>query len=190
MRVRIVTVVAGLLVLGALFGMTGVPRDATARMQEASPEAQSDSTPEAADETSAATVTLVAFYQQDESGDFLTIGPVVINDFGVARPGTDGFSGRANFTDPDNDDLPRISLGDAVFDAYPLDPDDPDSVYRWLYLNNEQGERPATLVLQVECTDSPVYEGYTGTATFVSRSSEAGGVLVIVLNPPAGADAE
>ena len=66
-----------------------------------------------------------------------------------------------------------------------LDPDDPDTVFRWLYLNDEQGERPATLVMQIECTDSPAYEGYTGTATFVSRASEAGGVLVIVLNPPA-----
>lgn len=184
MRVRMMTAIAGLVMLGTLFAMTGAPRDATARMQEASPEAQTGGTPEA-EETTAATVTLVAFYQQDESGDFLTIGPVVTNDFGVARPGEDGFTGRANFTDPDNDDLPRITLGDSVFDAYPIDPDDPDSVFRWLYLNNEQGERPATLVMQIECTDSPAYEGYTGTATFVSRSSETGGVLVIVLNPPA-----
>jgi hypothetical protein len=190
MRVRIVAAIAGFVLLGALFGLAGTPRDATARLQDASPEAQADGTPEAGTDEPAAVVTLVAFYQQDVSGDFLTIGPVATNDVGVARPGTDGFTGRANFNDPDNDDLPRITLGDSVFDAYPLDPDDPDTVFRWLYLNDEQGERPATLVMQIECTDSPAYEGYTGTATFVSRASEAGGVLVIVLNPPADEEEE
>src|SRR4051812_47111072 len=110
MRVRTMAAISGLVLLGALFGMTGAPREATARLQDASPEAQVDGTPAAT--ASNAVVTLVAFYQQDASGDFLTIGPVVTNDVGVARPGDGGFTGRANFTDPDNNDLPRITLGD------------------------------------------------------------------------------
>lgn len=191
MRVRIVAAIAGLVLLGALIGTAGAPQGATARLQDASPEAdvEADGTP-VPEEPAATVVTLVAFYQQDESGDFLTISPVTTNPVGVARPSDDSEIGRANFTDPDNDGLPRITMSDSVFDGYPVDPDDPDTVFRWLYLNNEQGERPATLVIQVECTDSPFYEGYSGTATFVSRGAEAGGVLVIVLNPPVDADEE
>ncbi len=185
MRVRLLTMITGLVLLGALVGLTGGPNDARARLQDASPIADEagDSTPEAADER-VEVVTLVAWYQQDPSGDFLTIGPLTTNEALVARAEQGGLTGRADFDDPDNEDLPRITLGDSTFDAYPLDPDDPATVFRWLYLNDEQGARPATLVMQIECTSSPIYEGYTGTATFVSRASEAGGVLVIALTPP------
>jgi hypothetical protein len=150
-------------------------------LQEGTPAAEATNTPE----QGAAIVTLVAWYQPDPSGDFLQIGPITINQFQVAGPGDEssGLTGRADFDDPDNGDLPRITLGDSVFDAYPLNPDDPDTVFRWLYFNDEQGTRPATLVMQIEAKEGP-YQGSTGTATFVSRASESGGVLVIVLNPP------
>ncbi|HEY7030672.1 MAG TPA: hypothetical protein VH482_05050 [Thermomicrobiales bacterium] len=182
MRLRTIAAVAGLLLLGSLVGLAGAPNDARARLQDASPAAESSGTPEANQATQI--VTLVAWYQQDPSGDFLTIGPLTTNPALVARPGGDGDTGRANFNDPDNNDLPRITIGDSTFDAYPVNPDDPDTVFRWIYFNDEQGSRPATLVMQIECTASPAYKGYTGTATFVSRASEAGGVLIIVLNPP------
>lgn len=194
MRVRLLTAIAGLLLLGALLGSVAAPQDATARLQDASPaagaEAETEGTPEPeADDTSATMVTLVASYELDESGDFLSIQSLSTNSVGVARPGDDEI-GQANFTDPDNDGLPRITLSDSVFDGYPLDPNEPGTVFRWLYLNNEDGARPATLVIQVNCTDSPFYEGYSGTATFISRNSgeDADGVLVIVLNPPADED--
>lgn len=187
MRIRSLAVAAGVLLIGAIFGLTGAPLDARARLQDATPDAANGTPAAAATEAPARlnVVTLVAWYSQDTSGDFLTLGPLTTNQFLVAGAAEDGLTGTADFDDPDNNDLPRITLGDSVFDAYALDPEDPDTVFRWLYLNGEQGERPATLVLQIECTTSPAYEGYTGTATFVSRASDAGGVLVIVLNPPA-----
>jgi hypothetical protein len=187
MRVRLITMFAGVVLLGALAGLSGAPNDARARLQDASPaaEEEADGTPTAESNQRVEVVTLVGWYQQDPSGDFLTIGPLTTNEALVARPGEDGLTGRADFDDPDNNDLPRITLGDSTFDAYPLDPEDASTVFRWLYLNDEQGARPATLVMQIECTSSPIYKGFTGTATFVSRASDAGGVLVIVLNPPA-----
>lgn len=186
MRVRLIAAVTGLVLLSALAGLTGAPNDARARLQEASPEAETDGTPEADDET-VQVVTLVGWYEREADSDILNIGLLTTNPALVARPGTEGFTGEANFEDPDNDGLPRITLGDSVFDAYPVDPDDPGTVFRWLYFDNEDGARPATLVMQIECTSSPVYEGYTGTATWISRPQEAGssGVLVIVLTPPA-----
>jgi len=184
MRLRMIAAVAGLLLLGSLVGLAGAPTDARARLQDATPGAESTGTPEAETNQSVQVVTLVAWYQQDPSGDFLTIGPLTTNPALVARPGSEGDTGRADFDDPDNNDLPRITIGDSTFDAYPVNPDDPDTVFRWLYFNDEQGTRPATLVMQIKCTASPAYKDYTGTATFVSRASEAGGVLVIVLNPP------
>jgi hypothetical protein len=172
----------------ALVGLLGlasrIPDGAEARLQDdGTPTAEG--TPEA-EETSVEVVTLVAWYQQDPSGEFLTIGPLTTNQFQVASPGNDadGLTGRADFDDPDNDDLPRITLGEHVFDGYPVDPDDPSTVFRWLYLDDESGSRPATLVIQVNCTSSPAYKDYTGTATFISRAENAGGVLVIALNPP------
>jgi hypothetical protein len=181
MQVRLIAAVTGVLLIGVLAALAGTPDAARARLQEAgTPEAEATETPARID-----VVTLVAWYQQDPSGEFLTIGPITTNQFQVAAAGGEGLSGRADFDDPDNNDLPRITLGESVFDAYPVNPDDPDTVFRWLYFNDEQGQRPATLVIQVKCTASPAYQGYTGTATFISRGSDIGGVLVIVLNPPA-----
>ncbi|HEY8446266.1 MAG TPA: hypothetical protein VIL01_04095 [Thermomicrobiales bacterium] len=171
---------AFLLLLSVTVSLAG-PRFASARLQE-----EADATPSAEDQPSRERlVTLVAWYAPDESGDFLTIGPLDTNQFLVAGPNNQddrALTGRADFEDPDNDGLPRITLGESVFDAYPVYEDDPASVFRWLYFNDEPGERPGTLVMQIEATAGP-YEGYIGTATFVSRSAESGGVLVIVLKP-------
>ena len=132
-------------------------------------------------------VTLVAWYQPDESGDILNLGPVRTNSNlvgGPAEPGERDLTGDVNFEDQANDGLPRIRIGQSAFEAYQVFEDEPDSVQRWIYFDGDAELRPATLVMQVVATKGP-YDGYVGTATFVSRASAAGGVLVIVLNPPA-----
>lgn len=181
MRVRSLMILAGAILLGVVGMLVHAPESAEARLQEGTPAAGTPTAEPAATEV----VTLVGWYQQDPSGDFLTIGPLTTNQFSVAAPGGSGLTGRADFDDPDNNDLPRITLGDSVFDGYAVNPDDPETVFRWTYFNDESGTRPATLVIQINCTSSPAYKDYTGTATFISRASGAGGVLVIVLNPPA-----
>ncbi|MER3437808.1 MAG: hypothetical protein C4346_09610 [Chloroflexota bacterium] len=176
------TGLAILICLGIAGAGAAPSRSASARLQEATPAAE----PTQAEQTTRERIiTLVAWYAPDPSGDFLTIGPLQTNQFLVAGPATPdarALTGRANFDDPDNNDLPRITLGDSVFDAYPVYEGDPASVFRWLYFNDEPGQRPGTLVMQIKAKAGP-YEGYIGTATFVSRAAESGGVLVIVLRP-------
>jgi hypothetical protein len=191
MRVRIALLSICLLGLTAIAGIAGPGRGASARLQDASPAAAvtpeaAAGTPEAAPAT-VNVVTLVAWYSPDSSGEFLNIGPLRTNDNLVAGAGevTDRtLTGDVDFDDDGNDGLPRIVLGESAFNAYPVVEGDLDSVQRWIYLNDDPGLRPATLVLQITAEKGP-YEGYAGTATFISRAPEAGGVLVIVLNPPA-----
>jgi hypothetical protein len=194
MRVRIALLAFCLLGLTAFGVLAGPGRGAAANLQDASPaadvtpeaEAAAAGTPEAAPAT-VNVVTLVAWYTQDPSGEFLNLGPLRTNDNLVAGAGeaTDRtLTGNVDFDDDGNDGLPRIVLGESAFNAYPVVDDDPDSVQRWIYLNDDPGLRPATLVLQIAAVKGP-YEGYDGTATFISRAPDAGGVLVIVLNPPA-----
>ena len=191
MRVRIALLSICLLGLTAFAGIAGLGRGASARLQDASPAAAvtpeaAGGTPEAAPAT-VNVVTLVAWYTQDPSGEFLNLGPLRTNDNLVAGAGeaTDRtLTGNVDFDDDGNDGLPRIVLGESAFNAYPVIEGDLDSVQRWIYLNDDPGLRPATLVLQIAAVKGP-YEGYDGTATFISRAPDAGGVLVIVLNPPA-----
>lgn len=185
MRVRIVAslalvaMVAGL----ALVLMPGTP--VNAKLQDAATPA-TDGTPVATEETKLGVVTLVAWYVQDPSGGPLHLGPLRTNNSLVANQETANdraLTGDVDFEDPGNDGLPRITLGDSAFNAYAVNPDDPESVTRWTYFNDDPDLRPATLVMQIEAVKGP-YKGYTGTATFISRAKNAGGVLVIVLNPP------
>jgi hypothetical protein len=78
MRVRLIAAVTGLVLLSALAGLTGAPNDARARLQEASPEAETDGTPAAEDET-VQVVTLVGWYQRDADSDILNIGLLTTN---------------------------------------------------------------------------------------------------------------
>ena len=194
MRVRIALLTICLLGLTAFGVLAGPGRGAAVMLQDASPaaevtteaEAPADGTPEAAPAT-LRVVTLVAWYSQDPSGEFLNIGPLTTNDNLVAgqdEAAERTLTGDVDFDDEGNDGLPRIVLGESAFNAYPVNPDDIDTVQRWIYLNDDPSLRPATLVMQIVAVKGP-YEGYDGTATFVSRAPEAGGVLVIVLNPPA-----
>jgi hypothetical protein len=119
-------------VLMAVFIIAGNVGPATA--QEATPEA---STPEA---DTNGIVTLVGWYTRDESGDFLNIGPLQSNNNLVSRaaePGDRTIRGRINFDSEENNDLPRISIGDSVFYAYPVFEDDPNSSTRYTYFNDD-----------------------------------------------------
>lgn len=184
MRVRIVAILVCLLSLTAAAAFAADGPSASARFQAATPEA--DATPEAGAAT-VNVVTLVGWYSQDPSGEFLNIGALRTNDNLVAGPGepTDRtLSGRVNFDDEANEGMPRITLGQSAFEARPVYEGDLESVQRWIYYDDDPSLRPATLVMQVVATKGP-YEDYRGTATFVSRAPEAGGVIIIVLNPPA-----
>lgn len=190
MRTRMIALMIGLLMLAAAAGASGVGGAVAARLQAdatpvaGTPEAVESGTP-VADET-VSVVTLVAWYSPSDDGETLELGPIRTNNRAVASANTsnpDGATGSVNFEEEGNDFFPRIRLGDSTLDAT-LPFDDPDLVFRWIYINDDPGARPATLVLEVKAVGGP-YEGYTGTATFVSRALDAGGVLVIVLNPPA-----
>jgi hypothetical protein len=185
MRVRIVAISVCLLMLTGVAVLAGSSLRANA--QDATP--TTAATP-VAEGTPAATpvnvVTLVGWYSPDPTGDRLLIGPLRTNDNLVAGPAdvTDrSLTGDADFSDPGNDGNPRITLGDSAFNAVPSVDDDPDTIVRGLYPEDDSSLRPATLVLRIVAVKGP-YDGYTGTATFVSRAIDAGGVIVIVLNPP------
>lgn len=188
MRVRFIVLSICLFALTALAAFASNGPSASANLQEATPGVEvtpeADGTPEP--EVTVNVVTLVGWYSQDPSGEFLNIGPLRTNDNLVAGPAdvTDRtLTGRVNFEDPANDGMPRITLGESAFEARPV-LDDPNVVLRWTYFDDDPSLRPATLVLQIVATKGP-YEDYRGTVTFVSRAPEAGGVIVIVLNPPA-----
>jgi hypothetical protein len=131
-------------------------------------------------------ITLVSWYQTDASGDFIQVGPLASNDQLIAGPGdsTNALTGRADFDGPEDDGVPEITMGDSVFQGVPAIAGDESTMFRWTYPEGDGALRPATLVIQVEATAGP-YQGFTGSATFISRSTAPGsGVIVIMLNPP------
>ncbi len=163
--------------------------------------AQDDATPEAPESTPVAppadgtpvaqpirVITLVSWYQTDPSGDFIQVGPLASNDQLIAGPGdsTNALTGRADFDGPEDDGIPEITMGDSVFHGVPAIAGDDSTMFRWTYPEGDGALRPATLVIQVEAVAGP-YDGFTGSATFISRSTAPGsGVIVIMLNPPEG----
>lgn len=181
-------IAAVLLLLGPISGAV-VAQDAT---PEATPvSAESAGTPIA---KQARIVTLVLWYQPDAKGENLQVGPLLTNAQLQAGPGDPAgkSTGVADFDSPDNVDdagneLPRIVLGDSVFDAYAVYPDDPSSVSRWTYFDDNSGVRPATLVMQIEAIEGP-YKDLVGTATWISRGDSGTGVLVIVLREAEAAE--
>jgi hypothetical protein len=137
-----------------------------------------------ATESPVAVVTLVVWYEQTPDAGPLKLGPVQINENGVSGPGdaaTSKLTGSVDFEDPDTG-LPKITLGESTFEGYAVNPDDPETVLRWTYFNDDPSLRPATLVVQINATAGP-YKDYVGSATFVSRASKSGGVLIIALHP-------
>lgn len=82
---------------------------------------------------------------------------------------------------PEDGSAPNVVLGETTFTTYPR----PDGVIeRWTWLDDFEGARPATLVMQLS-GEGGAYQDYFGTATLVSRDEGgAGGVLILALRPP------
>lgn len=192
MRARLLGIAGVLVIVAGILAFSLSDRFALA--QDATPVATPEVTEEATTEETPATpeatqniVTLVAWYSPDETGDLLVLSPIRTSPTYVASAGEateQDLSGTVNFTEERNKGgLPRIRLGDSIFDAAEIVDGDRDSVQRWLFYDNEDGGRPATLVMQVTADQGP-YEGAIGTATFISRANDSTGVLVIVLYLP------
>jgi len=151
----------------------------------ADPAAVPDGTPQPAAEPAAPltdVVTLAAWYVNDPSGEFISVFPLATDPAFVAGPAPAAAPiGRVEFPDP-AEGVPTILLGDTNYDSYARTPEDIPE--RWTWFDDAEGARPATLVLQVSGLDG-TYQGYFGTATFVSRDDGgAGGVLILALRPP------
>jgi len=175
------------LALAALVGALVVGGSARAGLR-----LQDDATPAASPVAPAETdaLTLVVGYlpDTDAASELLILRPIAIEGgvFADLTDDEDGI-GQVDFNVLGNG-LPQIRLGDSTFDAYIRFEGDPEGGLRWTWFFDEPGVRPATLVVQVAATAGP-FTGANGTATFVSRATDAGGVLAIVLTPAAADDA-
>lgn len=179
---------ASLSVGSARAGVVGSARQegtpaASPAATEAPPPAVTPAPTEAPPPTAAPTdvVTLVAWYALDPSGDVLSLVPVQIDPTLVTSAAPGGQP--AGQADLPPDGLPSIDLGDSRFLPFELTEDNPNG-QQWTWFQGEEGARPATLVIQIAGI-AGTYDGYIGTATFVSRAEgNAGGVLVLALRPP------
>jgi hypothetical protein len=196
MHIRPLALSAGLLVLALLATLIGTQPNASARLQtDGTPAASpvADGTPVAEEEEPTAEpagssiVTIVMWYQQTGGGLVLRLMPVTATDGIVMSRGRaegEEQQGRIVFEESRNDGYPRIRIGnDDYFDAYPVYPGDPTSAQRWIYFNDDPEARPATMVMQIEGIRGD-YEGWFGTATFISRGTDRGGIVVIAISPP------
>jgi hypothetical protein len=185
-----------IIVVLLLIAMTGVP---VAARQDASPAAgtpavvdiqpvetpaQPAAPPAATPASAAATdvVTLVLWYQNPADQDIIALYPLATDPGFVAGPAQGAATvGTADFP---VDGVPTVVVGDTTFETYPR----PDGVIeRWTWLDDFEGARPGTLVMQLAGLDG-TYQNYFGTATFVSRDEGgSGGVLTIALRPPSPA---
>ena len=191
---RASAILAGLLIVAMLGAVLATNPSASARLQtddgtpvgtptdDATPVADPEETPEPS-----GIVTIVMWYQQNESGEILQLRPIEYVELVATsgEPVDESEGGRVVFDEERNDGYPRIRIGeDNYFDAYPVFSDDPTSDQRWLYFDGDPSLRPATMMMQVTGIRGD-YEGWFGTATFVSRGGEQGGILVLAISPPA-----
>ena len=182
-----------------LIGMTGAPP--VAARQDASPAAGTPAvieiqptqappeltpapagTPAAPAETDV--VTLVLWYQNATDQDIIELYPIATDAGFVARPQPGAAAvGTVDFPE---EGVPTVVVGNTTFETYAR----PDGVIeRWTWLDDFEGARPATLVMQLAGLDG-TYQNYFGTGTFVSRDEGgAGGVLTLALRPPSPAAA-
>ena len=198
-----VLLVAVLLVLG-ITSLVFVPGP-TAAMQEATPDAATPAvietvpapapteapqavapaaTPEAAAPAPAAqtdVVTMVLWYANSANADILELYPLATDGTFVASQAA-GAAAAGTIDFPEDGSPPVIVVGESSFLTYPR----ADGVIeRWTWLDDFEGARPATLVMQMSGQSGP-YQNYYGTATMMSRDEGgAGGVLVVALRPPA-----
>ena len=129
-------------------------------------------------------VTLVLWYQNATNQDIIELYPLATDAGFVARPQQGAAAvGTVDFPD---EGIPTVVVGNTTFETYPR----PDGVIeRWTWLDDFEGARPATLVMQLSGVDG-TYQNYFGTGTFVSRDEGgAGGVLTLALRPPSPAAA-
>jgi len=129
-------------------------------------------------------VTLVLWYQNAANQDIIQLYPIATDAGFVARPQQGAAAvGTVDFPE---EGIPTVVVGNTTFETYPR----PDGVIeRWTWLDDFEGARPATLVMQLSGLDG-TYQNYFGTGTFVSRDEGgAGGVLTLVLRPPSPAAA-
>ena len=130
-------------------------------------------------------VTLVLWYQNAADQDIIQLYPLATDAGFVARPQQGAAAvGTVDFPE---DGVPTVVVGNTTFETYPR----PDGVIeRWTWLDDFEGARPASLVMQLAGLDG-TYQNYFGTGTFVSRDEGgAGGVLTLALRPPSPAAAE
>jgi hypothetical protein len=131
-------------------------------------------------------VTLVFWYANSANQDILEVLPLATDASGVAGPAPGAASiGTVDF--PEDGSPPTIVIGETTLTTYPR----PDGVIeRWTWVDDFEGARPATLVMQVSAQGGN-YQDFFGTATLMSRDEGgAGGVLVLALRPPGPAAAE
>jgi hypothetical protein len=129
-------------------------------------------------------VTLVLWYQNAADQDIIQLYPLATDAGFVARPQQGAAAvGTVDFPE---DGVPTVVVGNTTFETYPR----PDGVIeRWTWLDDFEGARPASLVMQLAGLDG-TYQNYFGTGTFVSRDEGgAGGVLTLALRPPSPAAA-
>lgn len=146
----------------------------------AQPTAVPAGTPAAPAETDV--VTLVLWYQNPTDQDIIELYPLATDAGFVAGPQQG--AARVGTVDFPVEGIPTVVVGDTTFETYPR----PDGVIeRWTWLDDFEGARPATLVMQLAGLDG-TYQNYFGTGTFVSRDEGgAGGVLTLALRPPSPA---
>ena len=182
-----------------LVGVTGAPSagawqaatpaagtPAVIEIQPTQPPPQLTPAPAATPAGPAATdvVTLVLWYQNAADRDLIELYPLATDAGFVARPQPGAAAvGTVDFPD---EGVPTVVIGNTTFETYPR----PDGVIeRWTWLDDFEGARPATLVMQIAGQDG-TYQNFYGTGTFVSRDEGgAGGVLTLALRPPSPAAA-
>ena len=191
---RASAILAGLLIVAMLGIVLATNPSASARLQtddgtpagtpaddDATPVAEPEETPEPS-----GIITIVMWYQQNETGEILQLRPIEYQELAASsgEPVNEAEGGRVVFEEERNDGYPRIRIGEEdYFDAYPVFSDDATSDQRWIYFDGDPSLRPATMMMQITGIRGE-YEGWIGTATFISRGAEQGGILVLAIRPP------
>lgn len=161
----------------------GTPAPAVQPTQPPPPAETPAATPAAAPAAPAQTdvVTLVLWYANASDADIIELFPLVTDAGFVASPAPG--AARVGTVDFPEDGVtpPSVVIGDTTFETYPR----ADGVIeRWTWLDDFEGARPATLVMQLSGTNG-LYQNYYGTVTMMSRDEGgAGGVLIVALRPP------
>ena len=196
MRIRAMALIAGLTIVAFLAALLGSQPQASARLQTGGTPGASpvdNGTPVAEEDTDCDSCRLRHRHDRDVvsakrgPASILRLYPVTSTD-GVAytrgKAESDAQGGRVVFEEARNEGYPRIRVGNGdYFDAYPIFPGDPTSVQRWYYFDDDPSVRPATMVMQIVGIRG-TYENWDGTATFISRGIDQGGIMIIAIRPP------